>query len=293
MVSALAYPTALVAAAVFAVGNLLAHRSATGLAGVSAPGARGVGALVRATVRHPLWLAAMGCNVVGFVLHAVALSLGALVVVQPLMVATVLFALVLEGALDRRRMQPTVLGWAALLVAALAGFLFTATIGVPVSTEPVDTGLAVAAGVLAVALVAALVFGARRSRGGIAATLLGSAAGITLALTATLIKACTTLLTRGPLALLAGWQLYALLLAGAAGLLISQLAFRAGPLAASLPAIAVVNPLAAVLLGVVVYDENLRHTVVATIAEIVFLGLLAISTIALTLAEVAPPSAAE
>ena len=146
-------------------------------------------------------------------------------------------------------------------------------------------------------MVGALVFGARRSRGGIAATLLGTAAGITLAITATLIKACTTLLApgllaRGPLALFAGWQLYALLLVGAAGLLISQPAFQAGPLAASLPAIAVVNPIAAVLLGVVVFVENLRHTIVATNAEIVFLGLLAISTIALTRAEGASSSGA-
>jgi hypothetical protein len=43
-------------------------------------------------------------------------------------------------------------------------------------------------------------------------------------------------------------------------LLLNQLAFQAGPLAASLPAMTVVNPLLAVLLGVVVYDENLRHT---------------------------------
>lgn len=59
---------------------------------------------------------------------------------------------------------------------------------------------------------------------------------------ATLIKACTNLLVQGPVTLMTSWQLYALLAIGAVGLLPNQLAFQAGPLSESLPAITVVDP---------------------------------------------------
>jgi hypothetical protein len=58
--------------------------------------------------------------------------------------------------------------------------------------------------------------------------------------------------------------------------------FQAGPLAASLPAITVVNPLLTVLLGVMVYDENLRHTPWAITTEAGFLVLFTAAAFALT-----------
>jgi hypothetical protein len=84
------------------------------------------------------------------------------------------------------------------------------------------------------------------------------------------------------MALLTSWPLYTLLAVGAVGLLLNQLSFQAGPLSASLPAITVVNPLLAVLLGVTVYDENLRHTPWAITTEAGFLVLFSAAAIALT-----------
>jgi hypothetical protein len=107
------------------------------------------------------------------------------------------------------------------------------------------------------------------------------ATGIAYALNATLIKACTNVLARGPIALLLSWQLYLLLVTGAVGLLLNQLSYQAGPLAASLPAITVVDPLLSVLLGVIIYDENLRHTPLAITGEVGFLGLLTLAATAL------------
>lgn len=84
------------------------------------------------------------------------------------------------------------------------------------------------------------------------------------------------------MALLTSWQLYGLLATGAVGLLLNQLAYQAGPLSASLPAITVVDPLLAVVLGVVVYDENLRHTAWAIATEAGSLLLFAAAAFALT-----------
>jgi hypothetical protein len=50
--------------------------------------------------------------------------------------------------------------------------------------------------------------------------------------------------------------LYAVILVGIAGVLLNQLAFQAGPITASLPAIATIDPLLSIVIGVVVYDEH-------------------------------------
>jgi len=93
--------------------------------------------------------------------------------------------------------------------------------------------------------------------------------------TAALIKACTNiLLQHGLSGLLTSWQLYAVVAAGAAGLLLAQTAFQAGPLAASLPATAATDPLVSVVFGVVVFDEQLRHGVVPQLLSLLFLLLM-------------------
>lgn len=54
-----------------------------------------------------------------------------------------------------------------------------------------------------------------------------------------------------------------MIVAGAGGLLLNQLTFQAGPLAASLPAISTVDPLFSIALGVIIYDEQIRHGLTA------------------------------
>jgi hypothetical protein len=60
---------------------------------------------------------------------------------------------------------------------------------------------------------------------------------------------------------------------------LGQLAFQAGPLRASLPAIAIVDPLASIALGVFVYDEHLRPGVAAMTGELACLLVLCAAAI--------------
>ena len=288
------------AAASFAASTVLQARSAS-----SAPDAQGLrprqlAAFLAATLTHPLYLAGLVADVAGVGLHALALHAGALAFVQPLLVTGVLFTLPLHHHLAGRRVSRGELVWGVVLTAALAGFLLTASTDAGTGTagvaEPVDRGPAVAAAVLAAAAALACTLLARRAgagspairgagtspRPGTAAALLGVATGIAFAGTAALLKTCTDLLVRGPLALLTGWQLYALLGVGAAGLLLHQLAFQAGPLTASLPAFTAVDPLVSVALGVVIFDERLRHTPSALLLELVSLALLSVAAVILT-----------
>jgi drug/metabolite transporter (DMT)-like permease len=286
--SLLAYPIALTAAATFAVAIPLAHRAAHRTPEFGGFRPRQIAPFVRATLRNKWWLIGMGLNVLGFGLNTLALSLGNLAVVQPLLMTQLLFALPVNHWLRREPIKPIELVWAALLVVGLSGFLLIATAGVPTTHDTADRGPAIAAGVLVVLVTASLALAARRARHNTAATLLGVATGVLFAVTASLNKEATGLMTQGPVALLTSWQLYAFPLAAAVAILFKQLAYQAGPLSASLPAIAVVGALVAILLGITVFDENLRHSSPAIIGQVVSLGLLTIAGINLARLERVP-----
>lgn len=270
------------AAGAFAMSSTLKHVSAGQVPNAQDLQARSLGRFVKATLSHPLWLGGIVADVVGLSLQILALHLGALAVVQPLMVCGLLFALVLRqragGHVSHRE-----LAWAGVLTLALGGFLLLAgTAHQPASPEPPDRVPAVAAAVAGLVLAIVCVLLGRRFRhGGRSAALLGIAVGGIYAATAALLKALTSIALDGSVTLLTSWQLYTVLVVGAGGLLLNQLAFQAGPLAASLPAISTVDPLASITIGVIVYDEQIRHGLASGLELGALLLLLGIAVIQL------------
>ena len=83
----------LASALAFSVSSSLKHVSAGQVPDAQDLGARSLGRFVRATLAHPLWLGGIGADVVGLSLQVIALHLGALGVVQPLLISGLLFAL--------------------------------------------------------------------------------------------------------------------------------------------------------------------------------------------------------
>jgi drug/metabolite transporter (DMT)-like permease len=277
----LAVPAVLAAAFCFAVAIPLEHRAAGVTPEFGGFRPHELGTFVRATVRNKWWLLGMGLNTIGFGLHAVALNLGPLAVVQPLLVTNMLFALPVNHWFRREPISRRELAWAAVLLVGLSGFLLIGTAGVQHTRQPADEGPAIVAGLIVLFTAGGLAVAARRAQRAVAPVLLGVATGVLFAVTASLVKEVTRIITEKPAALPASWQLYALLVAGAVALLFNQLAYQAGPLSASLPAIAVVDPLVSILIGVTVFDENLRHTPAAITGQVVCLGLLAVSGVVL------------
>ena len=192
----------------------------------------------------------------------VALHYGALALVQPLLVSGLIFALILRHVGSSSRMTSHELLWAGALVACLTGFLFFsgATTGSG-GSQAADQGAALITGVAILTAIVACVVLARRTVPPTGrAALLGVAVGAVYALTAALIKAASDVFAaHGIVALLTSWQLYVLLLMGAAGQLLTQRAFQAGPITSSLPAISTIDPLLSVLIGVLVYHEVLHR----------------------------------
>jgi len=270
-------------AAAFAVAASLKHRSAGEVPDAQNLRPTAVGQFVRATVVHRLWLAGIAADAVAVLLQIVALHYGALAVVQPLLISGLLFALLLRP-LHHQPIGQRELGWALVVSVALVGFLALAgTVARTSTTAGVDRVPAIIAGIVGLVLAAGCVAVAHRQRpGGISAALLGVAVGITYAAAAALLKAVGDVAVHGPRALLTSWELYTVLVIGILGLLLNQLAFQAGPLTASLPAIATVNPLASIAIGVLVYDETVRHSPEASLGLPLPLLVLGIAVIKLT-----------
>ncbi len=290
MNTAVASSAAVGAAGLFALATAVhtralrdAERRITGSDGTSVPSGTctRLPKVVTHAVSSRVWLAGSAIAVVAFSLHALALHEGNLTLVQPLLVTTVLFALPASRAVGGTPVTRAQLAWAAVLVIALA-CVFAAGDPATPTNNGADAWPAVIASVLAVAAVGVCVRLARRRTSSTAAALLGAGAGIAFAGAAALIKTATNLLAQGVVALVFGWQLYALIVVGATGMLLSQLAYRSGPVSASLPAMNSVNPLASVLIGVAVLDEHFRTGPIPSTVEAFALAAMTLATVLLS-----------
>jgi hypothetical protein len=256
----------------FSVSTTLKKASSGEVPHVRGDGA-GVGGFVRATLSHPLWLAGLVADVVGLGLQITALHLGALALVQPLLVTGLLFSLLLRHLGNWRLTHPELV-WSLVLTGCLIALLaLSGSVSGGPSRLTADHVPAAIAGVAGLVTAATCLTLARHARPAtVRAALLGTTVGAVYAATAALIKSSSNVYTlHGLFALLTSWQLYTALALGAAGLFLTQAAFQAGPLTASLPAISTVDPLLSVAIGVFVYDEHLRR---GPLAGLVLLGLL-------------------
>ena len=273
---------ALAAAAAFATSGSLKHVSAGAVpdAQTMRPGA--LGRFVRATVVHRLWLASLGCDVVGVAIQALALHFGQLAVVQPILISALPITLIVRARFEHHQIRRGDVLWSLALTGALAGFLAVALAGRPVHPQPVDPVPAYIAAGVGLALGAACIAIARRRRAPRpAAALVGVTVGLIYASTAALLKGITDIVARDPLQVLISWQLYAALVLGAAGLLLGQLAFQAGPITASLAATSTVDPLASIVIGIVIFDERLGNGPGHGLLLAALLALLAVAAIQL------------
>jgi hypothetical protein len=211
--------------------------------------------LLTEVARRPGWLLGALCQLTGVVLHLCAVNLGPLSVVQPVLTVGLVVALGVQR-LRGRRVPDSALLASALVIIGL-GVLLTASPGwnpAPSAApqDPLDGGLFVG-----VVLLGALLAGLR-GRGGTRAVALGAAAGTLMATSAAAAKVWGTILrTEGLPELLASRQLWAGLVLGFGGLLLSQAAFQTGPLGGPLAAMMAVDPVVGIGLGVIVFGEPL------------------------------------
>lgn len=207
-------------------------------------------------LKRPLWLGGVAADAGGFITVAAALAVGRLVVVQPLIVTVLLFALPLSSRLTGRRVRRVDWGWAIALTVSLALIVVIGDATNGKDTAPTRDWL-LAAAVAAVPVVIALALAGSRS-GPVRALLLGIAAGILFGFNDALITTVTKNLDLGVLAVLTSWPVYALVMVLVVGTWLQQASYQAGALQASLPAITGLEPVVGMVLGLVLFDERFR-----------------------------------
>ena len=231
-------------------------------------------------LRRPLWLAGVACDVGGFLLQFWALDHGSLILVQPLLVSGLLFALPLGALVSHERMRREDWIGAGLVVVGLSVFLIVAQ---PDHGRP-DASAGAWALLVPIVLAATVVqiVAAKRYEGSRRAGLLAAAAGTMYGLTAALTKACAHLLDHSLSRLLMSWKPYALAAMGISGTVVDQSAYQSGPLNWSLPILTVVDPVVSIAIGAFVLGEGINVHGAAPVVEAVALVGMAVGVFQLS-----------
>lgn len=244
----------LASALCYAVAAVLQQRSAD-----ASPGGP------RHLLRARGWWISVALNCAGAALHVLALALGSLSVVQPLGALTIVFALLAAAVFLRRPVGRR--GWHGTLTAAagLAGLLAFADAS---GARALTLGERRAVAGMTIAVLAVLILGARfRRETRVGAVLLAAAAGVSFAMASVFTKAAAGDWARGEP--MADWvNLPVTLSLSVGGLLLAQSSYRGAGLAAPLATLTVVNPVAAMAVGIAVSGESFRHGTAGTMAAI-------------------------
>jgi drug/metabolite transporter (DMT)-like permease len=261
-----AVAAAFAAAALFAGGSALQQRAAGAAAADDESGIR----LVVRLARRPAWLIGLVLSAGAFSMHAVALRLGNLALVQPVIVSGIVFAVLVRAGIDRRLPSRREIVWSVVTWAGLALFI---TVMPPMPDNPPEPKNAAIFVIVVVTVVGSLMAMARllhsdRRRG----VLLGAGAGAMFGLVAGLLKLFLTQASSGWIDGFLHWSPWALLAVGGCAILLNQRAYQVVELSVSAPVLNVTQVIVAIGFGLIVFRERLSETPVILAAELV--GLL-------------------
>ena len=269
--TAAACSVGLASAAGFATSNALQHRAA----GHVPEKVKRALAVLAHLARQRIWLVATAVSFFAMLLHALALRMGSLALVQPLMLVGVVLAVPLRAAVEHKRPTRSELQAVSVTVAGLA--LFVVCTNPSPSTRAVDpvvlacfVGACVAAALLVLRASRRPTLGPKHQ-----ATLLGAGAGLMFGVTAGLLKTIGTALAGGHVTAVVV-TLGCLVGAGLLGTAMNQRAYQIAPLAFSMPLVNVVDIIVAVIFGVVVFGESPAHGPGLMLFQAVGLGITAV-----------------
>ncbi len=212
--------------------------------------------LVTYAARHRTWLAGLGLMVLSFALQATALHRGRLSEVQPILTIELLFLVVILGTWFKFS-----IGWREWLGSAaaalgLSGFLLFAAPGGG-NAQPTAVGWGEVGGACALATLVGTIL-ARRGPRWWRAAMFGFAGAVSYAFAAACTKEVTRYVGADWVSIFWHWETYGLAVAGALGVFLAQNAYHAGPIAASQSTLVLVDPMASILIGVVLFGDDLR-----------------------------------
>jgi drug/metabolite transporter (DMT)-like permease len=269
---------ALLAAFLFALAATLQQKGALNLSEVSL---RHPSSLARLAGER-MWLLGTVVLLLGYLVQARALDIGRLVVVQPLLVTTIVFALPLGWWLTGQHVgQREILG-AGVIVFGLVLFVLFGDPAGGVDNAPNDEW-AIAIAVVAALCTTSVVIGSRGTSSTKAAGY-GAAAGILFGLSASLTKPTVEVLHMSVEDVLSSWEFYALMFAGGLGFVLQQVSLGTGRLAPSVATVSVANPVVSILIGVFLFEERLTRPAWHVVVALTGLGLALVGAVVISMA---------
>jgi len=244
---------AVLAAFLFAIGTVLQQKGTLSTeAGENDP------RFLVQILRRPVWLVGAAMMASGWVVQAMALDRGSLVVVQSLVALSLVIALPLGAILtDQHIGQRELLGAGLTLV----GIIFFVSAGQPQGGNQHPGAAAWWTAVLVIyALVIVLFLVGARFSGAAKALTYGAAAGLGYGLQAAVTKTFVTEVGSGILALLSSWSIYVLILSALTGFALQQSSLKTGVLAPAMASANSVSLFTSVILGIAVYDEMISKS---------------------------------
>jgi drug/metabolite transporter (DMT)-like permease len=248
-----AYATTLVAAVLLGIGFVLQQYSAS-----QEPESRFLSLrLVIDLLHKPRWLGGIGCMVAGQLLSAWSIGHLELTLVEPLLTTYLVFALVLAVPMSKQAVKWSEVSGAVVLCAGVT------LLSLSRSTKPNGLSFGSFSHWPAAAVIAGIAFVAVQAgqlrQGPLRATLTGLAAGLVFGIQDALTRQTLEIYQDHPFsALLSTWPPYCLVATGIVGLWLMQNAFSAGPLHSSLPTIAAGEPVAGIVLGILVFGDRIQ-----------------------------------
>jgi drug/metabolite transporter (DMT)-like permease len=245
----------LVASILYGIGAAVQQHQAAQAPGTSAGRPR----LLVHLAQQPLWIAGGISQVVGFILHAVALRFGALAIVQMLVATSLIVSVVTVRIWTGQKLSPGAWGAAATVVVGVAAFLVLTTPPANPSrhSHPPHHQVQAAAVTLLIVTVVVTAAGLRAS-GRRRAGLLAAGAGLIDTGMAVATTTFTHIVTQGLAAIVTSWSTYTLIVFGLSSLLITQSAYQAGHPLITLPVLSAVTPAASVAVGFGLLGETFR-----------------------------------
>lgn len=250
----------LVAALVNAVAIVMQRRAA----GVRLPHELFQYKMFMSIAKKRLWLTSVGLQLVGFLLQAIALNWGSLVLVEPIMAMVLVFLFlilhyrynILAGKREWFAVGAVCVGLIAMLTAARPH-------GGHLSYSAPEWALTI--GIITAVIFTCIVVVRRSDSPKTRAAVGGIAAAANIGLTAGLTKLVLEKFNENPLGLLVSWELYIIIASGLLMVVVLQSVFAAGPLVISQPIIEIVNPIVSSLIGIIIF-HNIINTSPAAVA---------------------------
>lgn len=240
--------------------------------------------------RRASWFLGITAMIVGFLLHAVSISLSRIALVQPLLVVELPLTLVLASLMFKLRMSRRDMVAVGLQSVGLAAFVTCLS---PVDGNPSATPWQVwaiggGANVAAVAVLVALGYLGRHEH---RAALLGVATGAAFGLNSSLIAGVGSAVSHGGNLFLT-WQTYGVAVVGPTAFFLLQNALQSGNLVASQPGFTLANPLVSVTWGLFAFQER-ANTGAFLIGVAAGAALIGVGTVLLSRSPLLDPDAGD